>query len=149
AALAHREAWLQAEPNNVAARSYLSEAHYYLGVVGWRLDDLEATQDHFRKALTVCHELAAASPDDFSFQLDLAELYGAYCDAKLRLGKADDARIAAAKSLEYIQAVLAHDPDFVSRQALLALTYERQALVAARRGESEESRQRFNDARKL
>jgi serine/threonine-protein kinase len=149
AALAHREAWLQAEPNNVAARSYLSEVQFYLGVVNWHLNNLEATQDHFRKALTICHGLADNFPNDFSFRLDLAQIYGDYCDAKLRLGKPDDARVAAAKSLEFLQAVLAHDPDFVSRQALLALTYERQGLVAQRRGEADEARQRFGEARKL
>jgi serine/threonine protein kinase/tetratricopeptide (TPR) repeat protein len=149
AALAHREAWVQAEPNNIAARSYLSEAQYYLGVAGWHLNDLESTQDHFRKALTICHDLADKFPNDFSFRLDLAQIYGDYCDAKLRLGKPDDARAAAAKSLEFLQAVLAHDPDFVSRQALLAQTYQRQGLVAQRRGEADEARQRFQDARKL
>jgi eukaryotic-like serine/threonine-protein kinase len=149
AALAHREAWVQAEPNNVRARSYLSESQYWLGIASWHLNDLEATQDHFRKALAICHELADTFPGDFSFRQDVAELYGAYCDAKLRLGKADDARIAAAKSLEFLQAVLAHDPDYVTRQALLALTYERQALVALRLGEADEARRRFEDARKI
>jgi tetratricopeptide (TPR) repeat protein len=149
AALKHREAWLEGEPNNIAARSYLSEVQYYLGVVGWHLNDLEATQDHFRKALGICHELADKFPNDFSFRLDLAQIYGDYCDAKLRLGKPEDARIAAAKSLEFLQAVLAHDPDYVSRQALLAQTYERQGLVALRLGEADEAKQRFADARKL
>jgi tetratricopeptide (TPR) repeat protein len=149
AALAHREEWLQAEPNNVAARSYLSEVQYWLGVASWHLRDLEATQDHFRKALTICHDLADKFPNDFSFRLDLAQVYGDYCDAKLRLGKPDDARMAAAKSLEFVQAVLAHDPDFVSRQALLAQTYERQGLVGLRRSETEEARRDFDEALKL
>ncbi|HEV3002858.1 MAG TPA: hypothetical protein VGX78_00285, partial [Pirellulales bacterium] len=149
AALAHREAWVEAEPNNIAARSFLSEVQYYLGVVGWHLNDLEATQDHFRKALTICHELADKFPNDFSFRLDLAQIYGDYCDAKLRLGKPADARVAAAKSLEFLQAVLAHDPDFVTRQALLAQTYERQGLVALRLGETDEAQTRFGDGRKL
>lgn len=147
AALAHREAWVQAQPNNISARSYLAEAQYYLGVTGWHLNDLEATQDHFRKALSVCHDLAAKFPADFSFQLDLAQTYGDYSDAKLRLGKAEEARAVVAKSLEFLQAVLAHDPDFVSRQALLAQTYERQAIIAERLNEPDEARRLFNEAR--
>lgn len=148
-ALAHREAWVQAEPNNISARSYLAEVQYYLGVVGWHLNDLEATQDHFRKALTVCHELAGKFPADFSFQLDLAQTYGDYSDAKLRLGKVEDARAVVAKSLEFLQAVVAHDPDFVSRQALLAQTYERQATIAQRLNEPDEARRLFDEARKI
>lgn len=159
AALAHREAWVQAvrnvppdphDPNNaVSARSFLTEAQYYLGVVGWHLNDLEATQDHFRKALTVCHDLAGKFPNDFSFQLDLAQTYGDYSDAKLRLGKPEEARAVVAKSLEFLQAVLAHDPDFVSRQALLAQTYERQAIIATRLNAPGEARRLFDEARKI
>ncbi|HVX16304.1 MAG TPA: protein kinase [Pirellulales bacterium] len=149
AALAHREAWVQAEPNNVTARNYLAEVQYYLGVVNWHLNNLEATQDHFRKALTICHGLADTFPNDFSFKLDLAEMYGAYCDAKLRLGKPDEARAVVAKALEFLQAVLAHDPDFVSRQALLAQNYERQGLIALAKQETDEARQRFDEARKI
>jgi serine/threonine protein kinase len=149
AALAHREAWVQAEPKNVTAFSYLSEAEYYLGIVSWHLNDLESAQDHFRKALTICHEVAGKFPADFSFQLDLAQIYGDYADAKLRLGKPEEARAVAAKSLEFLQGVLAHDPDFVSRQALLAQNDERQALIALRLGETDEARRLFDEARKV
>jgi len=45
--------------------------------------------------------------------------------------------------------VLARDPNFISRQALLALTYERLARVALKRGEADEARRRFDGARKL
>jgi eukaryotic-like serine/threonine-protein kinase len=149
AALAHREAWVQAEPEKVEARSYLSEAQWWLGIVGWHLNDLNAAQDHYRKALAICHDLYKRFPNAFDFQEDLAQIYGSYCDARLRLSKPDDARVAIAESLKFLQAVLAHDPDFVSRQALLALTYERQALVALGRGEAEEARQQFDEARKI
>ncbi|HWB11705.1 MAG TPA: serine/threonine-protein kinase [Pirellulales bacterium] len=149
AALAHREARCQAEDGNVEAKSYLSEAQYYLGVVSWHLNDLDATQDHFRKALTICHELAGQYDRDFSFLLDLAQIYGDYCDAKLRMGKPEDARRAVAKSLEFLQLVLDHDKESLSRQPLLAQTYERQALVAQRLGEADQAAKHFADARKL
>ncbi|MGH7139210.1 MAG: hypothetical protein ACREHD_25985, partial [Pirellulales bacterium] len=161
AALAHREAWLQGLSEQIpadalpthrdyaGARSYLAEAQHYLAVASWHLNDLDATQDHFCKALTVCQGLAEAVPADVSFRLDLASEFGDYSDAKLRLGKPEEARAVAAKSLEFLRQVLNVDPDFVSGQALLARTYERQALIAQRLGEAEEARRLFAEARPI
>ncbi|HQU45262.1 MAG TPA: hypothetical protein PK867_20775, partial [Pirellulales bacterium] len=149
AALAHREAWLKLEPNNVAAVSYLSQAHQWLGIVKWHLDDLEATRNHFHKALDICHDLAGRLPNDFSFRRDLAEIYGDDGDAKLRLGLVDDARLAVEKSREFLEAFLARNPDDVSQRPLLAQTCERQALVALRLGQADEAKRHFTDARSL
>lgn len=149
AARDHHEAWVTLEPNDDSAISYLSLDQLWLGIANWHLNDLQATQDHFRKALGICGNLVERFPNAWHYKRDLGECYGDYCDAKLRLGLVGDARIAAEKSRELLEAYLAHDPDNVSEQPLLAMTYERQALVAARRGASDESRQRFNDARKL
>ncbi|HVA50441.1 MAG TPA: protein kinase [Pirellulales bacterium] len=149
AALAHREAWLKLEPNSIEALSYLSEAHLWLGVVHWHLGDVEATRDHFRKALDICHDLSQRFPNKFGFLRDLAEVYGEDCDAKLRLGLVDEARAAAEESRKFIDAFLARNPDNVAEQPLLARTYERQALLSLRLGQADEARRHFDDARKL
>lgn len=155
AAFAEREAWVNALPRDlfapgyVSATSFLSEAYLYLGIVGWHLGDADFCQAYFRKSLTLCQELADRFPQDFSFRRDLAEVYGAYCEAKLRLGLDHDARTAIERALEHLRVVIDHSPDDVSLLPLLALTYERMGAVAERLGEKPEAAQNYREARKV
>ena len=149
ASLADREVWRKAAPGYVPATSYVSEAHLYLGIVGWHLGDAESCQASFRESLKICGELAQRFPNDFSFRRDLADVWGAYSDAKLRLGLDQDARIAVQYSLEHLRAAIGHDSDNISLLPLLALTYERMAAVAERLGEQPEAAQNYREARKV
>jgi predicted Zn-dependent protease len=44
---------------------------------------------------------------------------------------------------------VAHNPDGIFRQPLLALTHERQALLAARAGDASQAREHYEQARKV
>ncbi len=149
ASLADRGAWLAAKPGDVQATSFLSQAYLYVGVVGWHLGEADDCQNNFRKSLGICHDLAQRFPRDFSFRRDLGEVYGEYCEAKLRLGLDQDARTAVQRSLEHLRAAIDHDPDDISMLPLLALTYERMAAVAERLGEQPEAGQNYAEARKV
>jgi serine/threonine-protein kinase len=146
---AYRAAWSQAEANNVSARSYLGEAHLWLGIVAWHLADAKAMEDNFAKAASICEELARQHANYFPFKADLAELYGHKGDAQLRLGRVDGAEKCYRQSLQHLQAVVAHDPDDASQLPLLALTHERLAVVALRRRKPAEAEQHYQESRRL
>lgn len=149
AALSDREAWLAAKPGDVPATSYLSQAHLYLGIVGWHLGDAESCKEHFRKSIGLSQELADRFSDYYPFRRDVAEIYGDYCDAKLRLGMDQDAHTAIQRSLANLRSAIDHDSDDISMLPLLALTYERMAAAAHRLGQTSEVAQNYSEARKV
>jgi serine/threonine-protein kinase len=148
-ALTFRTAWSEAQPADVAARSYQSEADLWLGVVASHREDAAATRTHFERARQTCEELARRFPRDFSFQGDLAEVYGAQSEAQLRAGQVSAANQSATQARQHAEAVLAHDPDDVSQLPLLAATYERQAAVCVRSLKPAEAKKHYLQARAL
>jgi serine/threonine-protein kinase len=148
-ALGYRQAWLKPAGNSAEARSYLTEAHMWLGVAGWHRGDGKAVQQHFGEAVRLCEELVKQHPKYAGFRSDLAEVYGAQGDAQLRLGRADEAAASYRKSLESLQAALARNPEAPALQPPLALAEERLAGDALRRGQREEAERRFREALKV
>jgi len=148
AALEHRQAWLPRDPaNTVPLRSLISEVHLWLGSDCAHLGDSAGTERHFGEALKICHDLEGQFPKSFDFKADLAQVYGDYGDAQLRSGMVDAALASYQKSLQYIQAVVAHAPNGTSRKPQLADALERLAAVAeAKHDDAEVKRQ--NEAAK-
>jgi serine/threonine-protein kinase len=146
---AYRKAGTEAEPTNVPARSFLSEAYLWLGIVSWHLGDAKAMREHFGKCIAICEDLSRKYPKDLSFKTDLAEVYGAYGDAQLRLGMEDDARKSYEQSREHVEAVVAHNPGDASLLHLLALTHERLAALALRKQDGPAAEKHYQQALQL
>jgi serine/threonine-protein kinase len=146
---AYRKAWAEAEPASVPARSYLSEAYLWIGIVSWHLGDAKAMREHFGKCVAICEDLSRQYPKDFSFKSDLAEVYGAYGDAQLRLGMEDDARKSYERSREHIEAMVAHNRGDASQLPLLALTHERLATLALRKQDAPAAEKHYQQALQL
>lgn len=149
AARAHCEEWLRAEPENGEAKSYLTQVYLLLGTACWRLNENEASQVHFRTSLNGANEVVAAFPDKYHLRFDLADIWIEYCDAKLRMGLEEHARVACQSAVEQLDQAFAHEPNNIARQPLLTLTRERQALLAARAGEADKARDYYEQARKV
>jgi tetratricopeptide (TPR) repeat protein len=133
-ALSNRLYWTQVEPENLSARSFLSEAEFWLGVASSHLDDWPAACDHFDQAIGICDELARRFSGDFNIRADLAGIFGEYGAALARHGECDRAEMACRRSLQGAEAVLAHDPEDLARRLLMATAHERLAALALRRG---------------
>ena len=149
AALELRTAWRKDSPANVAAYSYVSECHMWLGIVAWHLEDSAGMAANFDECLRICHELAEKNPKDASFLGDLADVYGSYGDAQLRLGMRDEARSSYAKSHEFFRQMTQRSGEGVSSMPLLAQIYEREALVAAQDNDSVKAAENYDRARKV
>jgi eukaryotic-like serine/threonine-protein kinase len=133
-ALELRQAWTEAEPRNVSAKSYLSEAELWLGVASSHLGDWQVARPHFEKALQICTMLAEQHPQDMSFKGDLASVYGEQGTALARAGRYDEAENALNQSLNYSRAVLTRDPEAAAQRLVTAAGSERLAGLAQKRG---------------
>ena len=145
-AVSLREAWCEAQPQRVEARSYLSEAHYWRGAAAGLLGDAKASAESFDAALSICRDLAGKYPKDFSFRADLAEVLGAKGDAQLRLGKWTEADDSYRDSLENLRAALQHVTDDIDYQVQLARAEERLATVAALKGDRDAADKAYREA---
>jgi serine/threonine-protein kinase len=148
-ALAHRKFWVEKEPKNVKAESYLSEVYMLLGQACWRAGDDAAAKQHFEKCLEMCHNFAKRFPDGIGFKADLAEVYGNYGETQFRMGQLDDAEKSYQKSREYLAQVLNKDPDDTSRQPFTALTHDRVAKLALAQKKPEEAERRYKESLKI
>jgi serine/threonine-protein kinase len=133
-ALQLRYAWTQAEPANVSAESYTSEAEVWLGVAYSHLGDWRSARPHFEEARQICAVLADQHPGSFSFKADLASVYGEQGAALARIGQDDEAEKALNQSLTYARAVLARDPEDTGQRLVMADGSERLASLAQKRG---------------
>jgi len=148
-ALAYRQAWSTAEPKRIDARSYVMEAHMWLGAVACRLADAKAAEEHFAKALGIGADLTRQFPTDISFQGDVAEARGAYGDSLAQLGQIDKARANYEKSLRRLQVVVAKNPDDIAKQSLLALAHERLGALEAGLKKGAAADNHYQDALRL
>jgi tetratricopeptide (TPR) repeat protein len=129
-ALAYRLEWSNAEPQSNEARSYIAEAHMWLGTTAWHLGDAAAVAKHFGVALALAEKLVkAARPDYVPYRIDLADVHGAHGDALVRLGQRADARKSYQKSLDIIDGLLKQQPGDMSHQPKWALAHERLGIV--------------------
>jgi tetratricopeptide (TPR) repeat protein/tRNA A-37 threonylcarbamoyl transferase component Bud32 len=147
--LTYRQAWSDAAPQNVAARSYITESHMWLGIAAAHLGDEKAAREHFAEALRLTKNLVEKYPKEFSFKGDLAEIQGAWGDALLRLGKGDDAEAAYQDSLKNVRLVIDHKPDDLAPQQALALALARLGVSSAGRSKPAEAEKHFAEALKL
>jgi tetratricopeptide (TPR) repeat protein len=142
----NRLAWTRAQPQNLSARSFLSEAELWLGVAFSHLDDWPAARGHFDEAIGICEELARRFPGDYSIRGDLARISGDHGEALARVGKDDEAEPAFARSLRDAEAVVAHDPEDAAARLLTAAAHERLAALALRRGKPAEAERSWRAA---
>ena len=148
AALELRQAWFNESSGNVMAYSYVSECRLWLGIVSWHLEDTAGMTANFDECLRICHELAEKYPKDASFLGDLADVYGSYGDAQLRLGLRDEAGKSYEKSHNFFRSLMQRKGDDVSSLPLLAQIHEREALVAAQDQDAVKSAEHYELARK-
>ncbi len=126
--------WTDAEPQNVSAKSYLSEAELWLGVAFSHLGDWKSAHPHFDEAIQICEALADQHPAAMSFRGDLASVFGEQGAAMARIGEDDEAIRSLNKSLEDSRAVLARDPDDTTQRLVTAAANEWLAALALKRG---------------
>jgi serine/threonine-protein kinase len=131
-ALELRHAWTSAEPNNVAAVSYTSEADLWLAVALSHLDDWPGARRHFDQALATCATLAEQHPRDMSFKGDLATVYAEQGAAMARVSQLDEAERALNRSLDYSRAVLASAPADTTQRLVTAAASESLAALSAK-----------------
>jgi tetratricopeptide (TPR) repeat protein len=124
-ALAIGQGLVERHPLNQIYRRGTRHAHTWLGNLAGGLDtfnvgDRAAALDHYRRALAIAEEIAAADAKNASFQHDLALCYAKVGDL---ISEADPARGAELyrRALAIIRALVAREPTgfrFLNRQAL-------------------------------
>jgi eukaryotic-like serine/threonine-protein kinase len=149
AALVHREHWLERNPSSVPIHSLVSQCHLWLGAASAHLGDDAGVEKQYGEALKTCHELEDRFPGDFTFKEDLGQVYGEYGDAQLRAGNIDAASGSYENSLAYVQRVIAHWSDDVSRKPQLAEALERMAIIAERRHDEAAAKNDYEQTRKI
>ncbi len=135
-AVGDRIAWSDAQPQNVSARSYLSESELWLGIALSHHGVWPPAHDHFEQAIQICEALSRQFPNDSTFHSDLAEVFGNYADALVRFGKLDDAEKAYNRSLREALLALARSPDDAGRRQIAADAHDRLGSCLARRGQN-------------
>jgi tetratricopeptide (TPR) repeat protein len=128
----NRRAWTQAEPQNVRARSYLSEAELWLGVASSRLDRWPESRQHLDQAIRICDELVRRFAAVPGFKGDLAAIYRAYGDALSDRGDDSEAEKALRRSLQHAESALAQDPEAMTVRPVMAAANDRLAAIALR-----------------
>jgi tetratricopeptide (TPR) repeat protein/tRNA A-37 threonylcarbamoyl transferase component Bud32 len=149
AALKFRQTWSDADPANVAARSYITESRMWLGTAASNVGDEKAMQEHFGEAMRLCRDLTRKYPKSFSFKADLADIQGAWGDALLRLGKLEEADKLFQDALENLQRVIDHSPDSLPAQQSLALVHERLGASNTLRRRADAATRHYQEALKL
>jgi serine/threonine-protein kinase len=145
-----RQAWSDAEPKRADARSYVAEAHLWLGITAARRGEKTASLAHLERALELCEALARQYAQDLSFVVDIADVCGQLGDAQVRLGApAAAAEKSYRQALNRIQGVTAKKPEDLSHLPLLALSLERLAGSALRGGKPAEAEKQFRQALQL
>jgi tetratricopeptide (TPR) repeat protein len=147
--LTYRQAWVKAMPKLVEARSYVMEAHMWLGITAGHLADARGVREHFSQSLRIGEELVKQAPNYVPFKADLAEVQGAFGDALLSLGKVDAAHNRYEESLRNQQLVIARDPDDLAALTFLALTHERLGTISIRQGKRPQAEKHYGEALKL
>lgn len=121
----------------------------WLGTTCSHLGQEKAMREHFNESLRLGEELIKEFAWRAGFKIDQAEVHGAYGDALLRLGQAEEAAKNYQQALSYLQPVVDANPDDLSQQPLLALSHERLATVSARLGKRPEADKHAQEALKL
>jgi eukaryotic-like serine/threonine-protein kinase len=139
----NRNAWIQAEPQNAMARSYLSEAELWLGVAGSRLGRWPESRQHLDQAIRICDELVRHFAAVSGFKRDLAAIYGALGDALSRRGDDAEAEKALRRSLQHAESALAQDPEVTTVRHVMAEANDRLAAIALRANRPAEAQRLF------
>ncbi|HZT81702.1 MAG TPA: serine/threonine-protein kinase, partial [Gemmataceae bacterium] len=145
----YRREWRDSDPKNWEARNYLMQTEEWLGTTCSHLGQEKAMREHFNESLRLGEELIKEFAWRAGFKIDQAEVHGAYGDALLRLGQAEEAAKNYQQALSYLQPVVDANPDDLSQQPLLALSHERLATVSARLGKRPEADKHAQEALKL
>jgi len=152
-AVALRRQVAAAAPKNtdkaVASRSYLAEACYWLGQSCARRGDDKATRAAFDEAAAICEEFVRQFPNYHDFKNDLADVYGAYGDAHVCLGRPAEARRLYDKALPLVRIAFDKQPDKLEYRALLARTHHRLGLATLVDKNPAVSRTHFQEALSL
>ncbi|HUY31521.1 MAG TPA: serine/threonine-protein kinase [Pirellulales bacterium] len=149
AALARRKAhfkWMReggSQGDQVSSAGYMAQIDLALGTVAWHLGDASAVDENFGQCLKIVNSLIQQFPNQWDFQGDLADTYGAYGDAQWRLDARDKAREAYGKSLEHVSLAVERlgkdSQEYVARYALLALAHERLGAIERAEGHPAEA----------
>jgi serine/threonine-protein kinase len=131
------------------ARNMVAEAELWLGIASWHLRDLGATHDHFTRAVALQEELVQQYKDFADYHHDLADIYGSFGDAVLRLGDVADAQKKYQLAMRAMEAALALEPDNIAHQPLLADLHERLGIVCTLLDKEEAAKPHYADASKL
>jgi serine/threonine-protein kinase len=146
-ARAYRQNWVDTEPRNSQASSYLMEAEHWLGVAAAHLGDEKAARDHFGAAIRRGADLIKDNPDpQGDYKGDMAVSQGAYGDALLRFGKAEEAEKSYEESMRYLKLNIAAVPDDIKLEPLLAMAHERLATASAALGKQPAAEQHYQEA---
>ncbi len=139
----NRKAWTQLEPQDVMARSYLSEAELWQGVASSRLDRWPESRQHLEEAIRICDELVHRFAGEPGFKADLAAIYAAYGDALLRRGDDKEAEKALRRSLQHAESALAQDPGEPRVRPEMAAADDGLAAIALRARREAEAQRLF------
>jgi serine/threonine-protein kinase len=139
----NRKAWTQLEPQNVMARSYLSEAELWLGVASNRLDRWTESRQHLEEAIRICDELVHRFAGVPGFKADLATIYAVYGDALSRRGDDTEAEKALRRSLQHAESALAQNPEELRVQSVMAAADDGLASIALRAHREDDAERLF------
>jgi serine/threonine protein kinase len=149
-ARAYRQVWLDREPLRPEASSYIMEAEHWQGVAAAHLGDEKAARERFGEALRRGENLVNANPDPKrEFKGDMAVTQGAYGDALLWFGKAEEAEKNYEESMRNLRARIDAVPDEIKLQPLLALAHERLGAASAAQGQRPDAKKHYQEALRL
>ncbi|HEX5271908.1 MAG TPA: protein kinase, partial [Gemmataceae bacterium] len=152
-AVACRQDWVDEAPHSPVPRSWLTEAHWWLGAACSYLGDDRGTFQYLGAAVHANEGLVYAyrhqPKEQLSFREDLAEIQGAWGEAMLRRGRPDEAQASCAAAVQNMLAVVEGTPDDMSHEPKLALAYEQLAAATAALGRADDARKHYADALKV
>jgi serine/threonine-protein kinase len=126
----NRKAWTLAAAQDARARSYLSEAEFWLGVASSRLDRWTESRQHLDQAIGICDDLVRRFAREPGFKADLAAIHGSYGDALSRRGDDAEAEKALRRSLQHAESALAQNPEEQGVQPVMAAADDALAAIA-------------------
>ena len=135
--------------NKIAVRKALAEATTRVAIDYYRIGDIEAARDGFRKAYDMRQELVRAFPDDAQLKQDLSYSTLALAEVSFRSGNAAQAEDFYRQTLQWREKMFAEKPKDQNVISTLADVNDNIGEFKLETGDLVEARKRLERSREL
>lgn len=143
-AMAMLEAARRLDPSRVSRdRRSIGVLHNRLGDVYWIQGDRDASMDHYRQALEIFQELAAAAPDDLKARRDVGISQSRIGEMLMDANQLDEALPYLEKAQAVGRELCKAEPDNLRYRSELTVDLHKLAGLHVRRGEPEAALEKF------